>query len=84
MWSSKPVRAALALIGLVAMVLPGSGRAASTLRVEVLSNRADLISGGDALVEIRFPAGGVDPKFAKIALNGTLINGSFALRAHGK
>src|SRR5438876_561898 len=56
---------------------------AAAPEILVLSNRADLISGGDALVEIRWPAG-ANPAFAKIALNGTLINSTFALRANGK
>ena len=34
---------------------PASG--ASSLGIEVLSNRADVISAGDALVAVRIPAG---------------------------
>src|SRR6267154_4327068 len=45
----------------------------------VLSNRADLISGGDALVEIKWPAG-TDTTSAQVALNGVSVKSSFALR----
>jgi Tannase-like family of unknown function (DUF6351) len=50
----------------------------------VLSNRADLISGGDALVQISLPPS-VDPaRGVKVALNGTLINNMFAVRPNGR
>src|SRR5258706_432942 len=45
----------------------------------VLSNRADLISGGDALVEIKWPAG-TDTTTAQVALNGVSVKSSFVLR----
>ena len=49
----------------------------------VLSNRADLVSGGDALVQINLPPF-VDPaRGVKVALNGTLINNIFAVRPNG-
>jgi Tannase-like family of unknown function (DUF6351) len=47
--------AAAVLVGLFAP-MPQAG-AADTVRIEVLSNRADLLSGGDALVEVVGPAG---------------------------
>src|SRR3954465_9051098 len=44
------------LVVLVAMALSAPAHAASgDLRIEVLSNRADLISGGDALVQVVRP-----------------------------
>ena len=71
----------------MALVITFSGYATAaspgTPEIIVLSNRADLISGGDALVEIKVPAA-LNPAYAKIALNGTLINSMFALRANGK
>lgn len=52
--------------------------------IQVLSNRADLISGGDALVQINLPAS-VNPAFGvKVALNGALINSMFAVRPNGR
>ncbi|MEA2294683.1 MAG: hypothetical protein QOE86_2322, partial [Solirubrobacteraceae bacterium] len=46
-----------------ALLTPGPAHAAGQprLRVQVLSDRADLISGGDALVAVALPAG-VDPR----------------------
>lgn len=49
--------AALLTVGLPASAAaaPDSGANAAGLRIEVLSNRADLVSGGDALVRIALP-----------------------------
>ena len=52
-------------------------------QILVLSNRADLISGGDALVEIKWPAG-TNVALAKIALGGVNIKPAFDLRANGR
>ena len=49
----------------------------------VLSNRADLISGGDALVEIKMPPI-YTPPVAKVTLNGAPANQFFALRPNGR
>src|SRR5712671_196582 len=46
--------------------------ASAAPEILVLSNRADLISGGDALVEIKWPAG-TDTTSAQVALNGVSI-----------
>ena len=44
------------MVVLVALVLAAPAQAASgDLRIEVLSNRADAISGGDALVQVVRP-----------------------------
>ena len=50
------------------------------LGLRVLSNRADLISGGDALVEVLFPHRFTDDNVT-VTLNGTDVTGAFALRA---
>ncbi|MFT3821446.1 MAG: DUF6351 family protein [Rubrivivax sp.] len=57
--------------------------AGATPEILVTSNRADLISGGDAMVEIKWPAG-TNPATAKIALNGALLKNVFATRADGR
>src|SRR3954468_4331394 len=50
-------RGCAALVGIVMLVAPAATHAAARdLSVEVLSNRADLISGGDALVQIDRPS----------------------------
>ena len=40
------------LLGIAGLLTTGTAAAATTPRIEVLSNRADLISGGDALVQV--------------------------------
>ena len=59
---------------------PATGQVAT---IQVLSNRADLISGGDALVQLSVPSGG-DISKLKIDLNGADVTSSFATRADGK
>ncbi len=53
--------AVLALLAPLLVVLPTGSSAATPVKgrlaIEVLSNRADLISGGDALVAVRVPQG---------------------------
>ena len=50
------------------------------LGLRVLSNRADLISGGDALVEVLFPHRFTDDNVT-VTLNGADVTSAFALRA---
>lgn len=47
--------------------------------IKVLSNRADLVSGGDALVEI-VPAAGIAASALRIELDGTDVSSAFAMR----
>jgi hypothetical protein len=56
---------------------------ASGLRIEVLSNRADIISGDDALVAVDLP-GGVQPSQVQMTLGGTDVTGQFVTRANGR
>src|SRR2546427_3991754 len=69
------VSALLMTLGL----LPGASHSAGVVTIDVLSNRADLISGGDALVRIT-PAGlaGVI-----VTLNSSDVTGDFAVRPNG-
>ena len=86
--------AAARLAGLVLLVLAGSvvipaasgrtfdgGPAANGGLPEllVLSNRADLVSGGNALVQVVLPAR-VDPSSVHVSLNGTDVTSAFAVR----
>jgi len=67
----------------LALGLAPAARAAAP-EVVVLSNRADLISGGDALVEVKVPAY-VNPALGvKVLLNGASVTGAFKLRADGR
>ncbi len=92
-WRHAAARAAFLICG--ALILPGCGsggrgigvsaRDAGTggVVVEVLSNRADMISGGDALVEVR----GANPSNVSdltVNLNGNDISAAFALRENGR
>src|SRR5881396_3830654 len=52
------------------------------LAINVVSNRADLISGGDALVEIKVPAD-VRTADVRVSLNGADVTGAFAVRENG-
>ena len=73
---------ALALMvtfGVLAAV--GGASAGSKVRIVVLSTRADLVSGGEALVQIVLPAG---TPSASVHLNGTDVSGEFAARPNGK
>jgi uncharacterized tannase-like protein DUF6351 len=57
--------------------------AAPAPEILVVSNRADLVSGGDALVEVKWPAG-VRLDSARIALNDVDITPAFARRPNGR
>lgn len=58
---------------------PGAG----DLSIKVLSNRADLISAGDALVEIVLPAG-AGPDGLSADVDGRDVSGAFARRGNGR
>ncbi|TMA22416.1 MAG: PEP-CTERM sorting domain-containing protein, partial [Deltaproteobacteria bacterium] len=66
------------LVGLVAAAAPGA--ASAVTEIKVLSNRADLISGGDALLEV-VP---VPPPGTVVLAGATNVTGSFAVRANGR
>jgi hypothetical protein len=51
--------------------------------IRVVSNRADLISGGDALVEIHRPANAPDGPIL-VDLDGRDVSGNFAVRENGR
>jgi uncharacterized tannase-like protein DUF6351 len=59
---------------------PGSRNASGPVRIQTLSNRADLISGGDALVELVMPMPAV-PHSLRVRLNGKDVSNAFAPRA---
>ncbi|MDX3905084.1 MAG: DUF6351 family protein [Pigmentiphaga sp.] len=67
---------------------PGDGGPpphASALQISVLGNRADLVSGGQALVEVEVP-GESAPRFdqIRVMLNGKDVTDAFAQRANGR
>ena len=92
-------RALAALVAvLVAAPLVGAGPAASApaaresgrgaadprpLTVRIDSNRADLVSGGNALTTVVLPRK-VAPREVRVRLNGTNVTRQFALRPNGR
>lgn len=52
------------------------------LALSVLSSRADMASGGDALIEVHMPAD--DMSSLQVALNGQDLTSRFALRPNGR
>ena len=73
--------AAIILVGIFCAVTESAALAPP--EILVLSNRADLISGGDALVQINL-APGVPTNGYKVFLNGSLVNSMFATRPNGR
>jgi len=59
----------------------GPGVAPGSAAIKVLSNRSDLLSGDDALVEVLLPAG---VSTARVTLNGRDVSSQFALRPNGR
>src|SRR5689334_919410 len=73
------------LLLLPLLALMGQAGAAQTqpLRIQVLSNRADLISGGDALVAVVIPPK-VNPGRVQVTLGDRDITDRFAVRQDGQ
>src|SRR5437588_9554898 len=77
------------LLAVVAIVMaavadaPAPARAEDRFDITVLSNRADLISGGDALIEIVLPAG-VDPARVRVDVDGRDVTAAFGVRPNGR
>jgi len=68
------------VIGLAAAAPAAS---AQSLQINVLSTRADLVSGGQALTSIDLPAG-TDPATVTVSLNGSDVSSQFAQRPNGQ
>ena len=70
--------------GAVAQAAPdGGAKAKARVAIDVISNRADLVSSGDALVEVTgVPA--ADAGRTKVTLGGVDVTSSFAVRPGGR
>ncbi len=66
----------------VTILLLSCASAQAALKIHVLSNRADLISGGEALTSISLPKR-VKPGAVAVTLNGENVTSQFALRSNG-
>ncbi|TMG86051.1 MAG: hypothetical protein E6H74_03795, partial [Betaproteobacteria bacterium] len=79
-----------ALISAALLAYAAASPASAQVSIKVLSNRADLISGGDALVEVAAPSGlNINPvyipAFIKATIDGAPVPpGTLALRNDGR
>ena len=64
-------------------IAAGGAVAADVPQIRVLSNRADLVSGGDALVEIVWP-GGLPPASVRVDVNGRDVTEAFGVRPNAR
>jgi hypothetical protein len=79
-------------VAIAAALGPSTGFAAppahandNLTEILVLSNRADLVSGGNALVEVVLPAKAkARPSDVRVDVNGVDVTGAFAVRADGR
>jgi hypothetical protein len=62
---------------------PNTIAAKHLVRIVVLSTRADLVSGGEALVQVLLPPGATASS-ARLNVDGRDVTGEFAMRANGK
>jgi len=79
-------RTATAVAVAAALAACGSGGGSPEiggLEIKTLSNRADLVSGGDALVEIVLPAGATATGLS-VSVDGRDVSSAFAPRADGR
>jgi len=67
----------------LALALSACHGTSDSLVIKTLSNRADLVSGGDALVEIVLPQG-ASASGLKVDLGGRDVSDAFAQRANGR
>ncbi|MDB5998674.1 MAG: hypothetical protein JWP52_373 [Rhizobacter sp.] len=77
------IHSALTLMAGLACALQVAAAVPAPPQILVLSNRADLVSGGDALVEIKWPAG-TNVALAKVAVDNVNVKPAFALRPNGR
>src|SRR5258707_8906886 len=76
---SLPLLLAGGLVPVVTHAAPSSG----VVRIETLSNRADLVSGGDALTRVVLPPG-ASAGSLRVSLDGADVTHEFAARPDGK
>ena len=70
------------LVAALTALLIAPASASAALKIDVVSNRADLISAGDALVAI--DCRGVDPADIRVTEDGRDVTGAFAVRPDGR
>ncbi len=80
-------RSSAALVALAALALalvePAAAAAPPVVEILVLSNRADVVSGGDALVQINLPSGATSSDL-RVDVDGSDVSDDVALRPNGE
>lgn len=74
---------AVALASLVLASCGGGGGDDATLQIRTLSNRADLVSGGDALMEVVLPRGSAGVNL-KVTADGRDVTSAFSRGSDGR
>ena len=69
----------IAVVAALAIALLAAAPASAKVSIEVLSNRAEAVSGGDALVAVKLPKG-TRTSGVRVSLNGRSVTRQFALR----
>src|SRR6267378_2523838 len=77
------IKSSLLALGAVLLSTAQAGEQPSNFEIATLSNRADLISGGDALVEVRVPKN-VPLNRVRLSLNGHDVTGAFTANASAR
>src|SRR5580658_2184002 len=75
-------RSKLCGLAVLAACLAFAANAQATITIHVLSNRANLISGGEALTSISLPSH-AKASAVSVTLNGSNVTSEFALRPNG-
>src|SRR5258708_6162896 len=70
-------------LGALLLITAQAGAEPSNFEIVSLSNRADLISGGDALLEVRVPKS-VALNTVRLSLNGHDVTGAFTANASAR
>jgi hypothetical protein len=70
------IKSSFLVFGAVLLVTAQAGEGPSNFEIVSLSNRADLVSGGDALLEVRVPKN-VPLNQVTLRLNGRVVTGAF-------
>jgi Tannase-like family of unknown function (DUF6351) len=65
------------------LIVPPRSAVDSPITLKLLSTRADLVSGGDALMEVVLPAG-LPASAVKVDVGGRDVSNVFALRSNGR
>src|SRR5439155_25098456 len=68
------------LAGVVPAAIGSTTVAAPSLQIKILSDRADLVSGGDALTEVVLPPG-IAPGAVRVVLDSRDVTSAFAVRS---